>query len=142
MAELLELDLKEFWVEVMKIAQKKYRCATEVQRLTEEIADSLNRDDRVSTQLLLGMRQEEMEHWGEYNHMIEVLGHAYPKEIQRRMNSLLDTKKADEDASPEEKKVAEILANAKSVIDKTIQIDRVINIKIAGSKSYYTESQK
>ena len=53
---------QELWTELLKQMHRRYEAVNEVFRLTKEIADTLSRDDRVAAQMLLGMRQEEIEH--------------------------------------------------------------------------------
>lgn len=135
------MEEQEFWIEVLKIAQSKYRCASEVSRITQEIAEALSRDDRVSTQMLLGMRQEEMDKWEKSLKDMEVLERAYPPELQNRLQNLLKTRTAKEPCTPEEIRIAELLTNTHTVIGKAIEIDKHLNTKIAGKDSYYSESQ-
>ena len=129
------MEEEGFWLEVLKLVQKKYRCANEVARLTKELAETLSRDDRVSTQVLLGMRQEEMDVWGQCLREMEVLGNAYPA-ARERLEALLRTRTAEEPCTPEEKRIAELLVNTRTVIGKAMEIDKHINLKIAGQDSY------
>ena len=52
---------KPVYREIMTTLQRKYNHMTEVCRLTAEIEGALQRDDRVSTQMLIEMRQVEIE---------------------------------------------------------------------------------
>ena len=58
---VMEENYGELLMEIAKILQKKYTHMSEISRLTEEMAEELSRDDRVSVQMTLGMRGEENE---------------------------------------------------------------------------------
>ena len=60
MANLAE-EYRPVYKEILTTLQKKYNYMTEVCRLTGEIEEALKRDDRISTQMLLAMRQEELD---------------------------------------------------------------------------------
>ena len=60
MANLAE-EYRPIYKEILTTLQKKYNYMTEVCRLTGEIEEALKRDDRISTQMLLAMRQEELD---------------------------------------------------------------------------------
>ena len=65
---LMEENYGELLTEIAKILQKKYTHMSEISRLTNEIAEELSRDDRVSVQMTLGMRGEELEKVKECDH--------------------------------------------------------------------------
>ena len=64
---------QELWTEILKQMHGRYGAVNEVFRLTKEIADALSRDDRVAAQMLLGMRQGEIEHLSESEEKIYLL---------------------------------------------------------------------
>ena len=51
---------EELLMEVLSQSRKKYGCVSEIGRMTKELAEALSRNDKVSAQLLLEMRGEEM----------------------------------------------------------------------------------
>ena len=51
---------KELLLEVTKVLQKRYNHMAEARRQTEEIAGELQREDRVNVQMLLEMREAEI----------------------------------------------------------------------------------
>lgn len=67
-------------VEILKEMQKKYMCIVEIERITREMGDSLSRNDRESVQMLLGMRQDEMNKADVCIRNIECLLSALPPE--------------------------------------------------------------
>ena len=64
---------QELWTELLKQMHRRYGAVNEVFRVTKEIADALSRDDRVAAQMLLGMRQEEIDHLLESEEKIYML---------------------------------------------------------------------
>ena len=65
-------------MEILKEMQKKYRCIAEIERITRDMGDSLSRNDKASVQLLLEMRQEEMDKTSVCDRNIHYLLEAMP----------------------------------------------------------------
>ena len=122
---------QELWNELLKQAQGRYQTINEVLRVTKEIADALSRDDRVAAQMLLGMRQESLE-------KIYQLLRCASEEEQAGILSLL---KGESQASPEDsfekKKLGEIGENIRRTLEKTVELDRGISVRLAGKDSFY-----
>ncbi|MCI8599444.1 MAG: hypothetical protein HFJ10_13560 [Lachnospiraceae bacterium] len=129
---------QELWTEILMQAQTRYRVLDEVLRVTKEIADALSRDDRVSVQMLLGMRQDEIQSLYENEQRIYRLLECASKSEKEEMLELLqgDGENLEED-SFEKKKVGEIGRNIKRNREKIIDLDRAISTKLAGKDSFY-----
>lgn len=124
-------------IEILKEMQKKYNCIGEIERITREMGDSLSRNDRESVQMLLVMRQEEMDKADVYtrniNNLIIALG---PGESLRISNWI----KGNTDAPPDTTAASMLMEKAKNIhlaLKRTIELDRHINIRLAGKNSYY-----
>ena len=50
--------MNQDWIKLIVQLKKRYSLLTEIKDLTEQMSDALNRDDEVSFQMLLSMRQE------------------------------------------------------------------------------------
>lgn len=129
---------QELWNELLKQAQGRYQTINEVLRVTKEIADVLSRDDRVAAQMLLGMRQESLDYLSESTERIYQLLQCVSEEEQAGILSLL---KGESQASPEDtfekKKLGEIGENIRRTLEKTVELDRGISVRLAGKDSFY-----
>ena len=50
--------MNEDWLKLLVQLKKRYSLLTQIDDLTQQMSDALNRDDEVSFQMLLSMRQE------------------------------------------------------------------------------------
>lgn len=131
---------QELWTELLKQMHKRYQAVDEVFRVTKEIADALSRDDRMAAQMLLGMRQEELDHLAESKEKIFLLLECAGRQERQEILSLLEGKtSASLDASFEEKKIGEIGENIRRNLEKIVALDRMISVKLAGKDSFYKQ---
>ena len=129
---------QELWTEILIQAQGRYRVLNEVLQVTREIADALSRDDRVAAQMLLGMRQEEIEHLSESEENIYILLECVGLQERSEILGLLKgEREASPEASFEEKRIGEIGCNIRRNLEKILEVDRIISVKLAGKDSFY-----
>lgn len=129
---------QELWTELLIQAQARYRILNEVFQVTKEIADTLSRDDRMSVQMLLGMRQDEINNLSRNEQSIFTLLQCASAEEKEELQGLLQGEKtASESDSFEKKKLAEIGQNNKKIRDKIVELDKAVNTKLAGKDSFY-----
>lgn len=128
---------KEIFTEILVSMQKKYRGLLEIDKLTAEIADVLARDDRESAQLLLEMRQNEMDSVDETERAIRMLLEAADVGSRIELKTLLngETKRQPQDF--EAAKILELGEAIRRTLKHTIEIDKVVSRKLAGKDSYY-----
>lgn len=129
---------QELWMELLKQMHRRYGMVNEVFRVTKEIADALSRDDRVAAQMLLGMRQEEIDHLSESEEKIYMLLECAESLERGDILALLKgEREAAKEASFEEKKIGEIGNNIRRNLEKIREVDRVVSVKLAGKDSFY-----
>ncbi|GLB27938.1 hypothetical protein LXJ15735_41790 [Lacrimispora xylanolytica] len=124
-------------MEILKEMQKKYQCISEIERITRDIGDALSRNDRTSVQILLGMRQDEMDKAdiNERNimHLLSYMAPGEADQIARWMNG-------EQENIPDHpffRKLAEKCFSTRLLLKRTIELDRHISIRLAGKDSYY-----
>lgn len=138
-------DMDEIYMqtlmEVAKILQKKYNCMSEIFRLTEEAAQALGRDDKVSVQMILGMRGEEMDRIRECDKNVGLFRDGMPPELADWLSEALEGKlPVTEDLYGKEGAVIlRIAANTRSVWERTMVVDRRMNMRLSGKDSFYTD---
>jgi hypothetical protein len=126
-------------VEIMKQLQKKYNCINEIYNLTKEVAEALSRDDRVSVQLVLGMRQDEMNKADGCDKAIELLIQSMEMEEQYQIRESLKKNNNIIFEGLEYKKIMEINNNIRTVVGRCVNLDKVMSKRMAGQDSFYMD---
>nr|WP_288830681.1 hypothetical protein [uncultured Clostridium sp.] len=124
-------------VEILKEMQKKYMCIVEIERITREMGDVLSRNDRESVQMLLGMRQDEMNKADVCIRNIEYLLSALSPDDSSQVRAWLN---GDEDRNPDNPMAAKLVEKGRSIklaLKRTIEADRHISMRLSGKDSYY-----
>lgn len=134
------MAVQELWTELLKQLQGRYQALNEVFRITKEIADALSRDDRVAVQMLLEMRQEELDHLAKSEEKIYMLLECVDQQERAEILALLKgEQKVSPDASFGEKKCGEIGENIRRNLEKVLELDRMVSVKLAGKDSFYKQ---
>ena len=127
---------EELLMEILKRVQRNYRHMVEIERVTKEMADALSRNDQESAQLLMKMRQDELERFldskREIQMLIEVGG-----EDKEKLRSWLNAEGKYQSEAFGEKKILELSTQLQQVLKRTIDVDKVFNSRVAGKDSYY-----
>lgn len=130
-------NIGEFLSEILKRVQRNYVHMVEIERLTKDMADSLSRNDKESVELLLKMRGEEMDQARSTKQEILMILEAVDTEEKEKFRSWLNGEKKYEPDSFEARKIAELSGQTQQALNRTISLDKVLNIKVAGKESYY-----
>ena len=112
----------------------------EIERVTKELGDAMSRNDQESIQLLMKMRQEEMEGFGETKQEIRLLIEA-AGEDKEKIISWLRGEDKHQPENFEAGKIKELSCQVLQVLNRTIDIDKIINLKVTGKDSYYQSAQ-
>ncbi|GFI36005.1 hypothetical protein AALA13_01755 [Lachnospiraceae bacterium 50-23] len=128
---------EELLTEVVRQLQKNYVRFVEIERITKELGDALSGDDRGSVQLLFGMRQEEMDRASEGRERIITILETLEEADQAELRAILNETDVQKAEDFESRKIIELNGQIKSVLNRTISIDKVISRKLAGEHSYY-----
>lgn len=129
----------ELLTEVAKLLQRKYTHMAEINRLTQEIAQELQRDDRVNVQLMLGMRGEEIEAVRDCEKKLILFQDSAPPELSEWLQQALKGKMHAEDMESKEKAlVVRLAGSVRSVWEKIMVTDRHMSMRLAGDDSFYS----
>jgi hypothetical protein len=124
-------------VEILKEMQKKYMFIVEIERITREMGDTLSRNDRESVQLLLGMRQDEMNKADVCTRNVECLISTLSPEESAQVREWLNGNGNRKPDSLMAEMLAEKGKSIQLALKRTIEADRYISIRLSGKDSYY-----
>ena len=125
---------EELLMEILKRVQRNYRHMVEIERVTKEMADALSRNDQESAQLLMKMRQDELERFLDSKREIQMLI-GVGGEDKEKLKSWLNGESKYQPKEFGEKKILEL--SFQQALKRTIDIDKVFNSRVAGKDSYY-----
>lgn len=132
------LDLEQ----IMILLQRRYTALREIKRLTEELNDTVSREDEVSASLLLQMRADEMERVDESQEQIWEMAKAGPEEYEeiRRLMSQ-EFLKASAGKTPKENQILTLRKKTAELIEEVQRMDKAFNLRAAGARSYYSSNR-
>lgn len=118
--------------------QKKYNKANELQDVTKQMVESLQRNDIYSFQLLMKMRTQVMLEIDNIDYEREDLLEELPEQEKQIAHHVMGKQvEASRLASPELQRMHDIYENIGRCIARTIQFDKGMNLKMAGKNSFY-----
>ena len=118
--------------------RKKYNKINELLDTTHQMADCINRNDMVSFEILINMRTDILLEIEEINYIRQQLIEALePKKAERVKYLMQKDAKISDNIPDEELKIYSSFMDCKSANEKLVAIDRIMNKKICGDKSFY-----
>lgn len=127
-------------VTIMIGLQKKLSKMNEILDLTKQMDDALQRNDPVSLQMVLEMRQGVMMEVDEIDYEAHSL---LERMAEEERNKILDILAMKQEAIEifELKKIDELNRKIKAVLKQTITIDKHLNMKIGENNSFYANNK-
>lgn len=123
--ELLELAVLE---------RKKYNDLNEVLDLTRQLGEALDRNDQVSARMLVAMRQDPILRLEETDRTAKDRRTALPAGVRQRLEALLA---GAQPQGSEEQTFLEQAGKARSLLERVVELDRRISLRMAGEDSFY-----
>lgn len=130
------MEEKEILQEIAVHLQKKYNGFNEIDTITNQLQDALGYDDIVTIRMLIRMRQQEMETIDEVDVQLKALWAQLTEEQKKALKDGDYLHFSGENAAMVQK-IAEIQKKNKRLLEKLIEQDKRVNLKLAGEKSYY-----
>ena len=124
------------WLDLTVLERKKYNYLNEALDLTQQIGNALDHNDQISLKMLLAMRQEPIMYLEELKQTIQARRQDLPPEDQERVQALLSG------ASPrtqEENTFVQQAATVIRLLQRVIELDRAVNLRLTGSSSVYNK---
>jgi hypothetical protein len=123
---------------ILSQLQHKCRKMDEIYNLTKEIGEVLQSNDATSRDMLFSMRLDCMVEVDDINQELERTLEDLSPYSKERMNMLFHTGELETDIEWEIL-VKKQFERFRSLLYKTIALDKEISLKIAGKDSYYAE---
>lgn len=118
--------MNQDWIKLIVQLKKRYSLLTEIKDFTEQMSDALNRDDEVSFQMLLSMRQEPILYMKESDGVLLSLKSELPEDIIKRWHEL------ENDAEPlsqEETLFKQQIEQNRRLLERIVPFDnRIFNV--------------
>lgn len=121
---------------MLRLAQREYRKCCEVEELTGQMAEVLDRDDQVSLGMLLEMRGEAMSEIGKIRREREILLEA-SNERRGRLADLMQGVALSSMTRVEER-ILSLAKSTREALSRAQQYDRRVSARLAGDKSFYS----
>lgn len=121
-------------MELAVLERKKYSCLLEVEDVTRQLADTLDRNDDVAARMLVAMRQDPILHLQEVDRDAKARMAGFPEEDRRRAAAL---REGQEPRDEGERTYAEQAGRARRLLEQVVALDRRLSIRMAGEQSFY-----
>ena len=125
---------KDDWLELTVLERKKYNYLVELQDLTGQLAENLDRNDQVSVRMLVAMRQDPVRLLAEVDNSGKIRLAALSEEDRRRAGELLKEGQPRDDG---ERIFLEQAQKTRRLLEQVVAMDRRVSMKMAGESSFY-----
>lgn len=123
------------WMDFLVLLKRMGNLINEVHDISRQLAEAVDRDDRVSVEMLVAMRREPIEKLMTTDQSLrEALAAVEEPEEGRRLAALLNGEPAQ---NPEEQMLAEQVASNDRRLKQVVSLDEVLNRKLTREKSVY-----
>lgn len=122
------------WMDLTVLERKKYNYLSETLDLTGQMGEALDRNDQVSVRMLMAMRQDPILHLEEVNRLSLDRRDSLEEEDRERVSALLA---GAEGRTDEERTFLEQAQKARRLLERVVELDRRISLRLAGEHSFY-----
>lgn len=122
---------------VTAVEKSMYRSLTDLEELTQELSQAVDRGDRVSIQMFLSMRQEPLDQLLKQQAALRRQRAGLSPEDGRLLRALLEDTEPPA-CSGSEELVRQATRN-RTLLERIIQTDRRISQRLGGSASFYAK---
>ena len=117
--------------------RKCYAALTEVMELTQDLSDAVERQDQVTVQMFLSMRQEPINQLKEYRSLQRKRCASLPEEESAALWKVLTGKGADGTGQLQD--LEKVVGQNQSLLERIQQADRQVSVSLGGKKSFYSK---
>lgn len=127
---------RDDWLELTVLERKKYNDLTEVQDVTRQLAECLDRSDKVSARMLVAMREDPIRRLAEVDNAEKLRLSTFPQEDRERAEALRRGEPPQEDG---ERIFSEQAGKTRRLLEQVLALDRRTNMRMAGEQSFYSQ---
>ena len=127
-------------LEALGLERKRNEALLEARELTDELAQALQRQDQVSVQMFLSMRQEPINRLREFQALRRKQLAALPEGELGGMKQLLSGSAPGQTAA--EQSLVRLAGQNRHLLEQVLQEDRRLSTRLGGRKSYYARQEK
>ena len=117
--------------------RKCYAALTEVMELTQDLSDAVQRQDQVTVQMFLSMRQEPINQLKEYRSLQRKRCASLPEEESAALWKVLTGKGADGTGQLQD--LEKVVGQNQSLLERIQQADRQVSVSLGVKKSFYSK---
>ncbi|MCI9185890.1 MAG: hypothetical protein HFF34_01910 [Oscillospiraceae bacterium] len=121
-------------LDLQVLERKKYNLLNDVMDLSQQLATAMDRNDQVSVRMLVAMRQDPLTQLEEVKHNLSRRLLEFSPDDQDLAHRLLQ---GEAGSSPREQAVADQSNVNRRLLERIIELDRRLNHRLTGDKSYY-----
>ena len=129
---------KDDWLELTVLERKKYNYLVELQDLTGQLAENLDRGDQVSVRMLVAMRQEPLLQLQGLKQAAAVKEESLSAEDRERVSALA---RGAAPQGEEETTYHNQAGAARRLLERIVELDKRLNRRLAGEKSFYSQDK-
>ena len=129
---------RDDWLELTVLERKKYNYLTEVQDVTRQLGEAIDRNDQVSIQMLVAMREDPLEKLQAADVAVRDQLEALPdREDARQLAAMLNGGPPADPAQRPQQMLCDQVALNRRRLKQVMDLDRVLNQRIGRGKSAY-----
>lgn len=121
----------------ISLQRSMYISLTEVDELTTELSEAVKRQDQVSVQMFLSMRQEPINHLQALKAQVEKQCAQLPPSEGALLRDILNGKGTPSD--PREEELMRLVGKNRDFLARIVRADRRISQRLGGSHSFYSD---
>ena len=119
------------------VEKEMYRALSDLEELTQELAQAVSRGDKVSIQMFLSMRRDPLNQIARHQAALRRQYATLPGEDARLLRALLEDPSPPACAGGEE--LVRQAARNRAILERIVRTDRQISQRLAGKSSYYAK---
>ena len=136
--------IEECVANLTKLMKQKYEKMLKIDNTTNDIENALKRNDKVSTEMFMNMRMEIMEDIDSIDDEIQKILTSGDDELYYYLKGLLKVNSQEQamDTEYEDEKILMLVSlRIHNVLKGIIEKDKVMNKRILGKDSYYSQNE-
>lgn len=126
--------MSDVLLDLAVLERKKFNYLNETLDLTRQLGEALDRGDQESVRMVVAMRQEPILHLEEVDRVAKERRKSLMPEERQRLEELTRGAAAE---SASEKTFLEQASQARRLLERVVDLDRRISLRMAGDQSFY-----